>query len=99
MSLLIWATHTLTLSYTWVSPIQEQTSLLAFPRFVKAASLTPNLDSSSQRRLLRKRQDNAFRCDYLSTTSRGPAVPQATNNITTIDYYEKLGVSSKAQFH
>lgn len=38
MSLRIWATRTTTLSYTEISFFQAQTSLLAFPRFIKVAN-------------------------------------------------------------
>lgn len=72
MSLHIWATCTTTLSYTQISPVQVQTSLLAFPRTAGGATHQPNLDSASSyqtRFLLRKRQDCVFECDYVSTSS------------------------------
>ena len=71
MSLHIWATHTLTLSYTRITSVQVQTLVLAFPRFAIVATPQPNLDSAfpiKKRFLLRERQDNVFKCDYVSTT-------------------------------
>ena len=71
MSLHIWATHTLTLSYTRITSVQVQTLLLAFPRIAIVATPQPNLDSAfpiKKRFLLRERQDNVFKCDYVSTT-------------------------------
>ena len=72
-SLHIWATHTLTLSYTRITSVQVQTLLLAFPRIDMVATPHPNLDSALPIQkcfLLRERQDNVFKCDYVSTTIR-----------------------------
>lgn len=69
----IWATRTITLSYTQISLVQVRTSLLAFPRFVAGANRLPNLDSAFSYQdcfLLRKRQDCVFECDYVSTSFR-----------------------------
>ena len=47
-----------------------QTFLLAFPRFIMVATPQSNLDSAISIQnsfLLRRRQDNVFKCDYVST--------------------------------
>ena len=47
-----------------------QTLLLAFPRIAIVATPQPNLDSAISIQnsfLLRERQDNVFKCDYVST--------------------------------
>ena len=49
-----------------------QIVLLAFPRIATVATPQPNLDSAipiQNSFLLRRRQDNVFECDYVSTTT------------------------------
>ena len=77
--LYVWATYTLTSSYTRITSVQVQTLLVAFPRIAAVATPQPNLDSALSIKkcfLLRERRDSVFKSDYVSTI-----IPQTNGSI------------------